>query len=174
MIHSNVVPTGYHIDHISQGVCKTVRTTFQCIVVLQLRGEGPENLSRICPIVMCLFRTFSPRLENNDTSKFSSDSFAHTLRYVVNVENCRNYIAMYQCPPIAGRRSKIALKFGGLRISECSITGNLQPHGSPCGQREHPRSREAQPKHSLHNSSSPDFYTPGQQHCRRNSFHPSV
>ena len=28
---------------------------------------------------------------------------------------------MYQCPPIAGRRSGIALKLGGLRISECNI-----------------------------------------------------
>ena len=105
LIHFNVVPTVFHIDHISQGVFKTVRTTFQCIVVLQLRGEGPENLSQICPIVMCLFRTFSPRLENNDTSKCSSDSFAHTLRYVINVKNCQNYIEMYQCPPIPGKRS---------------------------------------------------------------------
>ena len=40
---------------------------------------------------MCLFRTFSPRLENNDTLKCTSDSFAHTLKYVVNVENCHNY-----------------------------------------------------------------------------------
>ena len=45
MIHLNVVLTVFHIDHIYQGVCKTVRTTFQCIIVLQLRGEGPENLS---------------------------------------------------------------------------------------------------------------------------------
>ena len=52
-----------------------------------------------------IFRTFSPQLENNNTLKSSSDSFAHTLRYVVNVENCRNNIEMYQCPPIAGRRS---------------------------------------------------------------------
>ena len=118
LIHFNVVPTVFHIDHISQCVCKTVRTTFQCIVVLQLWGEGPENLSRICPIVMCLFITISPQLENNDTSKCSSDSFAHTLRYVVNVENCQNYIEIYQFPPIAGRRSKIALNFDGLRISE--------------------------------------------------------
>ena len=44
-------------------------------------------------------------LENNDTSKCRSDSFAHTLRYVVNVKNCQNYIEMYQCPPITGRRS---------------------------------------------------------------------
>ena len=129
MIHFNVVPTVFHIDHISQGVCKTVRTTFQCIVVLQLRGEGPEKLSRICPIVMCPFRTFSPRLENNDTSKCSFDSFAHTLGYVVNLENCQNYIEMYQCPPIAGRRTLIALKFGGLRISECNIIGcRICPH----------------------------------------------
>ena len=62
LIHFNVVLTVFHIDHISQGVCKTVRTPFQCLVVLQLRGKGPENLSRICPIVMCLFRTFSPQL----------------------------------------------------------------------------------------------------------------
>ena len=45
----------------------------------------------------------SPR--NWRTTVHSSDSFAHTLRYVVNVENCRNYIEMYQCPPITERRS---------------------------------------------------------------------
>ena len=48
LIHFNVVPTVFHIDHISQGVCKTVRTTFQCLV------------SSNCPIVVCLFRNFSP------------------------------------------------------------------------------------------------------------------
>ena len=84
---------------------KNVRTTFQCIFVLQVGGEGPENLSRIGPIVMCLFMTFSPWLENNDTSKCSYDSFAHTLIYVVNVENCQDYIEVYQCSPITGRRS---------------------------------------------------------------------
>ena len=105
MIHLNVFLAIFHIDHTSQGVCKTVRTTFQCIIVLQLRGEGPENLSKICPIVMCLFRTFSLGFENNDTLKCSSDSLAHTLRYVVNVENCQNYIEMYHGPPIARRRS---------------------------------------------------------------------
>ena len=100
MIHFNVVLTVFHINH------KTVRTIFQCIVVLQLQGEGPENLSQIRPIVMRLFMTFSPRLENNGTSKCSSESFAHTLRYAVNVENCQNYIEIYQCPPIAGRGRK--------------------------------------------------------------------
>ena len=34
LMHFNVVLTVFHIDHISQGVCKTVRTTFQCIIVL--------------------------------------------------------------------------------------------------------------------------------------------
>ena len=58
-IHFNVVPTVFHIDHISQGVCKTIRTTFQCIVVLQLREEGLENRSQIVAIVMYLFRTIS-------------------------------------------------------------------------------------------------------------------
>ena len=43
MIHWNVVPTIFHSDHISQGLWKIVRTTFQCSVVLQLQGEGPEK-----------------------------------------------------------------------------------------------------------------------------------
>ena len=30
LIHFNVVLTVFHMDRISQGVCKTVRTTFQC------------------------------------------------------------------------------------------------------------------------------------------------
>ena len=43
MIHWNVVPTIFHNDHISQGLCKIFKIKFQCIVVLQSRGEGPEN-----------------------------------------------------------------------------------------------------------------------------------
>ena len=121
LIHFNVVLTVFHIGHISQGVCKTVRTTFWCIIVLQSRGEGPEKAHNYGTDLGQIFRTFSPQLENNDTLKCSSDSFAHTLIYVVNVANCRNYIEIFQCPPIAGRRSKIALKLGGLRISECNL-----------------------------------------------------
>ena len=101
----NVGLTVFHIDHMSQGVCKTVRTTFWCIIVLLLWGEGPVKTHYYGTDLGQIFRTFSPQLENNDTLKCSSDSFAHTLRYVNNVENCRNYIEMYQCPPIAGRRS---------------------------------------------------------------------
>ena len=49
LIHFNVVLIVFHIDHISQGVCKTVRTTFQCIVVLQGLGytERPWIFFRI-------------------------------------------------------------------------------------------------------------------------------
>ena len=105
LVHFNVVLTVLYIDHISQGVCKTVRTTFWCIIVLQSWGEGHEKAHNYGTDSGQIFRTFSPQLENNDTLKCSSDSFAHTLRYVVNVENCQNYIEMYQCPPIAVRRS---------------------------------------------------------------------
>ena len=126
MIHFNVVLTVFHTDHISQGVCKTDRTTFGCIIVHQSRGEGPEKAHNYGTDLGQICKTFSPQLENNKTLKFSSDSFAHTLRYMVNVENCQNYIEMYQCPPIAGRRYKIALKFGGLRILECNISKSFQ------------------------------------------------
>ena len=105
MIHFNVVLTVFHIDNISQGVCKTVRTSFQCIIILQSQGEGPEKEHNYGTDLGPIFRTFSPRLEHNDKLKSSSDSFAHTLRYVVNVENCQNYIEMYHCPPIVARRS---------------------------------------------------------------------
>ena len=105
MIHFKAVLTVFHIDHISQGVFKTVKTTFQCIIVLQLREEGPEKAHNYGTDLGQIFRTFSPQLENNDTFKCSSDSFAHTLRYVVNMETCQNYIEMYHWLPIAGRRS---------------------------------------------------------------------
>ena len=35
LIHFNVVLTVINIDHISHGVCQTVRTSFWCIIVLQ-------------------------------------------------------------------------------------------------------------------------------------------
>ena len=91
-----------------------------CFISSPIAGRRSWKCVPNLSIIICLFRTFSPRLEDNDISKCSSDSFVHTLRYVVNVENCQNYLEMFQCPPIAGRRSKIALKFVGLRISECN------------------------------------------------------
>ena len=90
MIHFNVVLTVFHIDHISQGVCKTVGTTFQCIVVLKLEGEGPEKAHNYGTDLGQIFMTLSPRLEKNGTLQCSSDSFVHILRYVINVEIWQN------------------------------------------------------------------------------------
>ena len=53
----NVVLTTFHLD---QGLCKIVRTTFQWIVVIQSRGEGPKSPSQICPI-FSYFLEPSPR-----------------------------------------------------------------------------------------------------------------
>ena len=77
MIHFNVVLKVFHIYYISQGVCKNVRTTFQCIVVLQLWGEGPEKAHKYGMDFGQIFWTFSLQLENNDTLICSSDSLAH-------------------------------------------------------------------------------------------------
>ena len=38
-MHQNVVPTIFHTQNIRHPAWKTVRSTCQCIVVLQLRGE---------------------------------------------------------------------------------------------------------------------------------------
>ena len=43
MVHWNIVPTIFHNDQVSQGLCKIVGMTFQCIVVLQLRGDWPKH-----------------------------------------------------------------------------------------------------------------------------------
>ena len=39
----NVVPTIFHTQHVCHHACETVRTSFQSINVLQLRGEGNEK-----------------------------------------------------------------------------------------------------------------------------------
>ena len=75
LIHFNVVLTVFHIDHISQGLCKTARTTFWWIIVLQLRGEGLEKAHNYGTDLGRIFRTFSPQLENNSTFKFCSVMF---------------------------------------------------------------------------------------------------
>ena len=85
LVHFNVVLTFFHIYPIYQGVCKTVSTTFWCNIVLQSQGEGHEKAHTYGTDSGQIFRTFSPQLENNNTLKCSSYSFAHTLRYVVNV-----------------------------------------------------------------------------------------
>ena len=114
-----------HWPHISGYVqnCQNYILIYHCSPIA---GEGHIKAHNYGKDLAQIFRTFSSQLETNDTLKCGSDSFAHTLRYVVKVENCRNYIKMYECPPIAGRRSSIALIFGGLRISECNICAMKQ------------------------------------------------
>ena len=60
--------------------------------------SGDQDLCQIVHIlhfqilVPCMFRSVSPRLEDNDTLKCHSDHFAQTLRYLVIMEKCQNYI----------------------------------------------------------------------------------
>ena len=63
----------------------------QNYIVLQSGAEGHEKAYDYGTDLGQSFRTFSPQLENNDAMKCSFDSFAHTLRYVVNVETWWNY-----------------------------------------------------------------------------------
>ena len=49
-----------------------------------------KTMSQICPIVSIAFQTFSPGLENNETSEFSSESFSHMVTYILCVENCQS------------------------------------------------------------------------------------
>ena len=111
LIHFNVILRVFHIDHISQGVCKIVRTTFQCIVVLQSQGEGPEKAHNYGTDWGQILRTFSLRFENNDTLKCSSDSFAYTLRYWSMWKTVRTTL-MYHCSPIAGKKVLNSIKIG--------------------------------------------------------------
>ena len=67
------------------------------------------------------FRTFSLRLENNNTLKCSSEIFLKTLRYVFIIEKCWNFISRYYCPLKAGKRSKMVLKVHAHSISKCDI-----------------------------------------------------
>ena len=106
LVHVNVVLTVFHIDNIYQGVCKTGRTIFQCIIVLQSRGEGPKKAHNYWTDLVQIFRTFCLRLEKNVTLKCSSEGFVHTLKHGVQVENCQNYIEVYQCPQSRGEDPK--------------------------------------------------------------------
>ena len=75
-----------------------------CKVVLNWNCICCTLRSWVHPIFM-IFRTFSPRLEDNNTFQFSSARFPHWSNISGCVQNCQNYIAMYHCSPIVGRRS---------------------------------------------------------------------
>ena len=74
--------------------------------------KSRRTMEQICTLLFTLFfSTFSPQLNNNDTSKCSSDSFPGIVTYMLLVENCQNYISLHRCPPIAGKLSQNVIKF---------------------------------------------------------------
>ena len=118
----NVVLTILDTKNIYHHVWKTVRSKIQCTVGLQSWGEG----HKICPIVFLAFQTFSPELENKETSKYGSESFPYMVTYILCVENCQNFILTHSCLPIAGKLFYNVKKFHGPRIWECNI--NISMH----------------------------------------------
>ena len=68
------------------------------VSVVSNRGEkvmkSRKIIGQICPIALLAFWTFSPRLENNQTSKCGSDSFQCMVTYTLCVKSCQNYILM--------------------------------------------------------------------------------
>ena len=57
-------------------------------------------------VVPCIFRSVSPRLEDNNALKCHFDNFGYTMKYLVIMGNCQNYISMYHFPPIAREAPK--------------------------------------------------------------------
>ena len=60
-------------------------------------------MGQICPIVFLAFQTFSPGLENQETSKCISESFKRMVTHFLCVENCQSYILTHSCLLIVGR-----------------------------------------------------------------------
>ena len=99
-IHWNVVPTTFQLNLICQGCWKIVGLTFNVSLFSNQREKVlilVESRGQMCPIVFLLLRTFSPRLENNNTLKCWFDNFPTTLTYVVKLENYLKNISMYGC-----------------------------------------------------------------------------
>ena len=64
--------------------------------------KSRKIMGQICPIAFLAFLTFSPGLEDNQTSKYGSDSFPHNVTYILSVEECQKYILMHSYLRIAG------------------------------------------------------------------------
>ena len=80
-----------------------------------------KTVGKICPIVYLAFQTFSPGLENNETSKYSSESFPRMMTYILCVLNSQSYILINSCLIITRRLFHNVRKLHGPRISECNI-----------------------------------------------------
>ena len=120
--HWNVVLAIFQHNHICQVCWKNTRSTFECMVILQSRGQGSDScwkyrtdLSRSSPS----FWTLSPWFENNHTFKCWSGIFATILTIMIMLENCQNNISVYGCSPIQG--------------TKCYSCGNLMKPGSQSG-----------------------------------------
>ena len=55
--------------------------------------------------IIILFRTFSPRLEDNDTLNCSFDNLPYWPYISGFLQKCQNYVLMNHCSPIEGKRS---------------------------------------------------------------------
>ena len=55
-----------------------------------------QTVGQICPIVFLAFQTFSPGLDNNETSKCGYESFPSIVKYVLFVKNCQNNTVVSQ------------------------------------------------------------------------------
>ena len=90
----------FQYNDICQDCWKNTRLTFDCMVILQSRGQGPDcswSKGQICPVVLHLFWTLSPGFENNHTFECWSGIFPTIL------ENCQNNVSVYGFSQIQGK-----------------------------------------------------------------------
>ena len=123
-IRWNVILAIFQHNYICQDSWKNTKSTFECMVILQSRGQCLDScwkygtdLSRS----FSSFRTLSPGFENNHIFKCWSGIFPNILTYMSMLENCLNNISVYGCSPIQGTQFFFLLKFNEARISEWNI-----------------------------------------------------
>ena len=83
------------------------RSTFECMVILKFRWQGPKRrrtTGQICPILSTRLWTLSPGLENNHGFKCWSSIFPTILIYMNMLGNCQNNNTVYGYSPIQGTK----------------------------------------------------------------------
>ena len=88
--------------HICQDCWKNTRSTFECMVILQSRGQGPDSCWKYGTDLSRSFWILSPGFENIHTFKCWSGIFPTILTYMIMLKNCKNNITVYGCSPIQG------------------------------------------------------------------------
>ena len=109
-----------HTKYMSQCVKNSQNHTLM-LRFSPISGRRFEKQGKLWDKVFLAFQTFSLGLEKNKASKCSSESFPHTVTYILCVENCQNHILTHSCFPIPGRPFQNVRKLHGLRISEWNI-----------------------------------------------------